>query len=384
MPSTATANLTLIRLLAAIAAAIASYMLVTSVQGSHVAGCGPASGCEAVLTSRWSYWMGLPVSAPALVLYVSLLAATFRVGPRVPAAKRENAWRFLSWAGCLILAAAIWFMSLQLLVVRQLCPYCLAAHASAAAAAVLILRAAGSPLRYRHVPAAAVVAIAFLVAGPWINRPPTHEVQSALPAQLAPGRHLDILGGLFRINVDEVPLIGRRDAPAVMVSLLDYTCRHCRKMHDVLLATEQAHRGRLAILTLPMPLDAGCNKVVQKTAPPHVNACQYARLALAVWHADPSKMERFNDWVFEPDEPPVLESVSGYAAEIVGEEVLGRALNDPWVEKQLAQDIAIYEATSKRFGNGAMPQLIIGDNIVFGELENGMQDLENLLADILK
>jgi len=53
MPSTATANLTLIRVLAAIAAAIASYMLVTSVQGSHVAGCGPASGCEAVLTSRY-------------------------------------------------------------------------------------------------------------------------------------------------------------------------------------------------------------------------------------------------------------------------------------------------------------------------------------------
>jgi hypothetical protein len=31
-----------------------------------------------------------------------------------------------------------------------------------------------------------------------------------------------------------------------------------------------------------------------------------------------------------------------------------------------------------------MPQLIVGDNIVFGELENGMQDLETLLADILR
>src|SRR4051812_39697591 len=153
MPSTATANLTPIRLLAAIAGAIASYMLVTSLEGSHVAGCGAAGGCESVLTSRWSYWMGLPVSAPALLLYVSLLAATFRAAPRVPAAKRENAWRFLSWAACLILAAAVWFVSLQLLVVRQLCPYCLAAHASAAAAAVMILRATGNPLRYRHVPA---------------------------------------------------------------------------------------------------------------------------------------------------------------------------------------------------------------------------------------
>jgi uncharacterized membrane protein/protein-disulfide isomerase len=378
------ARLTLIRVLAAIAAALASYMLVTSLQGSHVAGCGPASACEGVLASRWSSWMGVPVSAPALLLYLSLLAATFRTTRHVPEPKREKAAAFLTGVACLILGAAVWFLTLQLLVLRQICPYCLAAHIAGAAAAVLILRATGSPFRYRHVPAAAALGIAFLVVGPWINRPPTHEVQSAARAQLAQGRHVDIFGGMFRINVDEVPVIGRRDAPAVMVSLLDYTCRHCRKMHGVLLAAEQAHRGKLAILTLPMPLDAGCNKVVQQTAPPHANACQYARLALAVWRADPSKMERFTDWVFEPDEPPVLESVTGYAGEIVGEEALGRAMNDPWVEKQLAQDIAIYEATYKRFGNGAMPQLIIGDNIVFGELENGMQDFETLLADILK
>src|SRR5262245_2612313 len=130
MPSTATANLTPIRVLTAIAAAIASYMLVTSLHGSHVVGCGPDSGCESVLASRWSHWMGLPVSAPAFLLYLSLLAATFR----------KNSWAFLSWAACLMLAAAAWFLSLQLLVVRQLCPYCLAAHAAAAAAAVLILR----------------------------------------------------------------------------------------------------------------------------------------------------------------------------------------------------------------------------------------------------
>ena len=384
MPNTATASLVLVRVLASIAAVAASYMLFTSLQGGHVAGCGPMSGCEGVLASRWATWMGVPVSAPALLIYVSLIAATFWATPQTPPARRKKAWAFLSWASCLVVAAAFWFLTLQLLVVRQLCPYCLVAHLAAAAAAVLIFRSEGARLGLRQVRIAAALAIALLVAGSWINRPASHEVRSAPSAQLTPGRQLAIFGGLFRINVDEVPLIGRRDAPAVMVSLLDYTCRHCRKMHEVLLAAEQAHRGKLAIVTLPMPLDAGCNKVIQQTAPPHVNACQYARMGLAVWRADPNKMDRFNDWVFEPDEPPVLESVLGYAQEIVGAEALGRAMNDPWVEKQLAQDIAIYEATTKRFGNGAMPQLIIGDNIVFGELENGMQDLETLLADILK
>jgi hypothetical protein len=103
---------------------------------------------------------------------------------------------------------------------------------------------------------------------------------------------------------------------------------------------------------------------------------------LAVWRADSGKMARFNDWLFEPPVPPGLESALGYAQEIVGDETLGRALNDPWIDKQLAQNVAIYEATYKRFGKGVMPQLIVGDNIVFGELENGMQDLESLLRDL--
>jgi protein-disulfide isomerase len=208
--------------------------------------------------------------------------------------------------------------------------------------------------------------------------------RSALSATSTTGRQLEIFDGLFRINLDEVPLIGAKDAPAVIVSLLDYTCRHCRQMHGVLLEAERAHRGRLAIAMLPMPLDAACNKVIPRTAPQHADACQYANLGLAVWRADPSKMDRFNDWLFEPPQPPGMESALGFAMEIVGDEALGRAMNDPWVRKQLAQDVAIYEATYKRFGKGVMPQLVVGDQIVFGELEHGLQDLEALLRDILK
>ena len=373
-----------IRALAAIAIVICSYLLVTSLRGGHVAGCGPATGCEDVLRSPWAYWMGLPIGLPALLLYAALFAGTFWATARTAPARREKARTFLSWAACLIVVAAVWFVVLQLLIVRHLCPYCLLTHVAATIAAVLVLRGLGNPFRQRHVWPAAALGAGLLIVGPWINPPPSHEVRAVAPAHLEPGRHLAIFGGLFEINVDEVPLIGRRDAPAVMVSLLDYTCSHCRKMHEVLLATEQKYRGKLAILTLPMPLDAGCNRVIPQTAPPHVNACQYARVGLAVWRADPSKMDRFNDWVFEPETTPPLESVVGFAQEIVGEEALGRAMNDPWVERQLAQDIAIYQVTSKRFGTGAMPQLIVGDNIVFGDLENGPQDLENLLGDILK
>jgi uncharacterized membrane protein/protein-disulfide isomerase len=387
MRETPTKNVVLIRVLTAVSALVSAYLLMASLRGGNVAGCGPASGCDAVLTSRWAYWLGLPVSGLALVTYTTLFVATFWATPGTPPPMRRRAMAVLSIVASVVVVAALWFVTLQVFVVRHFCPYCLVAHGAATGAAILILRSRPRPARV--VALGATLGAAILLAGHWINRPSTHEVHAGPASELSPAkagssRQLEILGGLFKIAVDEVPLIGQRDAPAVMVSLLDYTCRHCRHMHGILLAAEKAHRGQLAIATLPMPLDAACNKLIPQTPPQHANACQYARLALTVWRADPSKMDRFNDWLFEPPEPPGLESALGFAQEIVGDEAMGRAMNDPWVEKQLAQDIAIYEATYKRFGKGAMPQLIVGDHIVFGSLENGMQDLELLLRDILK
>ena len=391
MRKSPTRNLILVRILAAVSAAVSTYLLVTSLRGGIVAGCGPASGCEDVLASRWAYWLGMPVSGPALLIYATMFVATFWATPDTSPPVRQRAMTLLSIAAWVVVAAALWFVTLQIFVVRHFCPYCLVAHGAAAGAAILILR--GGPRPSRVAAIGAVLGVAALLAGHWLNRPATHEVAvqagAAAPERTVAkvagqGRQLEIFGGLFQINVDEVPLIGRRDAPAVMVSLLDYTCPHCRQMHGLLLEAERAHRGKLAIATLPMPLDAACNKLIARTSPQHENACQLARLGLAVWRADPSKMDRFNDWLFEPEVPPGMGSAFGFAQEIVGEEALGRAMNDPWVEKQLAQDIAIYETTYKRFGKGAMPQLIIGDNIVFGGLEHGMEDLETLLRDILK
>jgi uncharacterized membrane protein/protein-disulfide isomerase len=380
-------NVILIRVLTAVSAVVSAYLLVTSLRGGDVAGCGPASSCDAVLASRWAYWMGLPVSGLALLTYTTLFVATFWMTPGTPPPMRRRAMAVLSIGASVVVVAALWFVTLQIFVVRHFCPYCLVAHAAATGAAIVILR--GRPRPARVAVLGATLGAAVLLAGHWINQPSTHEVHAGpAPALTAANagnaRQLEIFGGLFKIAVDEVPLIGQRNAPAVMVGLLDYTCRHCRQMHGILLEAEKAHRGKLAIATLPMPLDAACNKVIPQTPPQHANACQYARLALTVWRADPSKMDRFNDWLFEPPVPPGLESALGFAQEIVGDEAMGRAMNDPWVEKQLAQNIAIYEATYKRFGKGAMPQLIVGDNIVFGTLENGMQDLELLLRDILR
>ena len=385
MPQSSTVAVFGIRVLSAISWSIALYLLVTSLQRGHVAGCGPTSDCQNVLTSDWGYFLGLPVSAPGLVVYGSICIAAFFVTPPTPRRLRRKAWIFLSFAGCLVFAAAVWFVTLQLLALEQVCAYCLAAHLTGALSAALIFRATGNPLRRPAVRNAALLASATLIGGQWILRPATHEVVSVPVSQPAAGRQMEILDGRFKIDLDQVPIIGRRDAPAVIISLFDYTCRHCRRMHQLLLDAERAHRGELAIANLPMPLDASCNRVVKQTAPEHAGACQYARLGLAVWHANPKAMSRFDHWLFDPQVPTGLDSVIGFATELVGgHEALRRALDDRWVREQLAQDIAIYETISQHAGTGAMPQLIIGNQLVVGELKGGMPDLERLLGEVLK
>src|SRR5687768_762544 len=79
------AVLWLLRVLALAAAGVAGYLLFVSwTEGGLPVGCGEGSGCKAVLTSQWSRVGPVPVSAPALLLYLGLFVATFWIGPGLP------------------------------------------------------------------------------------------------------------------------------------------------------------------------------------------------------------------------------------------------------------------------------------------------------------
>jgi hypothetical protein len=51
---------------------------------------------------------------------------------------------------------------------------------------------------------------------------------------------------------------------------------------------------------------------------------------------------------------------------VAGSEAFDRAVTNRWVEDQIRQDIALYEANYRRFRKGFMPQLIIGTNLIAG------------------
>src|SRR5688572_33064532 len=111
--------LLLVRVCALVALAVSAYLAYVTFTGSAVAGCGPDTGCDKVLQSRWSKFFGLPVSVFAVLTYAALFALTFKLSRKVsPLAQRES-WKFLLPLSVLIIASVLWFAALQVFVIKQ-------------------------------------------------------------------------------------------------------------------------------------------------------------------------------------------------------------------------------------------------------------------------
>src|SRR6187549_1519826 len=112
------------RLLILVATGVAGYLAWLSWGGSAIVGCGPDSGCHRVLSTRWAYWLGLPVSFLALLVYLVLFGTTFFSGPRVAIERRNSAWSLIVTLCVVAVGAAIWFVGLQFFVIKSVCRFC--------------------------------------------------------------------------------------------------------------------------------------------------------------------------------------------------------------------------------------------------------------------
>lgn len=416
-----------IQLLILVAMVVSAYLAWLSYTGGRAVGCGPDSGCDKVLQSRWAYWLGAPVSLFALAVYSLILVASFRLRSQTPAEVQRKAWAWLVTCALVVAGAALWFTGLQVFSLKAVCPYCMAAHASGFAAAVLLLISAPfrsapakpwesekqvyvTPRVLRKVACLTVVVLAGLVAGqvvqlhktfvvtpmPAPTNPPARVVSSpasnapaaletkvelAQPSPASSSRRLfPVHGGRFQLDVYDVPVMAPPTNAQVIVSLFDYTCHHCRSMHALLTEAQRLFSNSLVIVSLPAPLDPGCNVTVTRHYPSHTNACDYARAGLAVWRANRVKHAEFDHWLMTGETPPPIEETRQHAAQLAGAAAFEQALRDPWVEEQLRLGVGIYEV-AYRAGQGAMPQLIIGNNVAVGSYL--MPDLMKLLADNL-
>lgn len=403
-PASARWPMTLARLLLAVAVAGTGYLAWISLTGGSAAGCGPESVCSKVLQSRWAYWAGVPISLPALLVYLGLFAAAFYTDETRPAGQQRRAWLGIMPFSILVAGSASWFISLQFVVLKSVCPFCMTVHSCGlSAVAILLWRApiglpgskpgtseaslAIPPRRAVQFCLLGVIGLFILVGGQvWLEKPRYQVSPLAAAAQVQPqpstNRALQIHDGKFQLRVHDLPIMGTPEAKHLMVSLFDYTCHHCRDLHGLLLAVQRQFGNQLAIISLPMPLEGNCNHLVKRTPRAHLNACQYARLGLAVWRADGKAFSQFDHWMFETPSPRPVEEAKRYAGQLVGPEKLDQALADDWVNRQIQMDVAIYETNSRKITNGLMPQLIIGSALSVGPIDK-IENLNRLLSENL-
>jgi uncharacterized membrane protein len=414
------------RVLMLIAASGAGYLAWVAIHHGSAAGCGAASGCSAVLQSRWAYWLNLPVSAPAVLVYLALFGSTILLQKNTAPDDQRGSWAAIIILSVIVAGSAFWFVSLQVFVIQSFCKYCLTAHACGMAAALICLfhipyaTDPDTPMwtpgsGKRGVPRRAVLSlvaiglagVAVLAAGQLLVQKERNvvkvlpgsaaaagtnplllsasaEAQPPTPnAHLIAPRTLSLYSNQFVIKFSDVPMLGSPDAPNIIVCLLDYTCVHCRALHSVLTQASQQYSNQLGIVCLPMSLSAQCNPYIPKaTSFAASNSCEYARLSLAVWHAKPRVHREFDDWLLTGVKPPPLDQAMEKAAQLLGAKQLQAALADPWVGRQLLTDCKIHRLNWLAVDSAAMPQIIMGNAVSSGPI-NSVQHLRLLLERYL-
>ena len=100
--------------------ALTAYLTVTTWLGDHPAFCAVDSSCDLVRTSRWSKFLGLPMSLWGLLTYTVLARSIWRLRGR------PSGWRFAVLCACVGVGVSWFLTTVSIVYIEAVCVYCLA------------------------------------------------------------------------------------------------------------------------------------------------------------------------------------------------------------------------------------------------------------------
>ncbi|MRR32033.1 hypothetical protein EG834_17265, partial [bacterium] len=167
------------------------------------------------------------------------------------------------------------------------------------------------------------------------------------------------------IDPHTVPLVGPPDAPYVVKLLFDYECPHCQQLHFMLDEVIRRYGGKLAFALCPAPLNSQCNPHVLRDVDEFKQACDLAKVGLAVWLANREAFTAFNRWMFSLDsgdrwQPRALDAAQAKAVELVGQARFDTARTNVWIDRHLQTSVRLFADT----GSNAIPKLVFGSRWV--------------------
>jgi uncharacterized membrane protein/protein-disulfide isomerase len=411
--------------LSALALALSAYAGWHYLLGESVIGCGGRGPCDQLRNSRWSAVGGvLPVSGLGAGAYLSMLVASFFIGPTTAAPDRRLAWGALLVLVGAAAGSAVWFTVVQKWVIGAFCPYCMAIHFVGLMLAALVIWQA--PMQFgddsadvaqmNPAPApdgrTAAKAAPNFTTGAMITAT-VRDVCPSAPRRVIgrlPSTGLALVGlalagilaacqvgitapavyrngesqdNLPAIDPHAVPLVGSPNALHVVAQLFDYQFPHCQKMHFMLEEVTGRYGGKLAFALCPVPLNSQCNPYVPRDVDKSKDSCELAKVGLAVWVAKREAFPVFERWMFSFESgdrwhPRSLDAARAKAVELVGQAAFDAAWADPWIDRYMQTSIRMYGDT----GGHAIPKLIFGSRWVIPEPYD-VDDLVSILHDSL-
>ena len=363
-------------LLSVVALVLSIVMALHSLRGTAMIGCGAGSSCDNVLGSRWSSLLGvIPVAGLAAGVYLAILLCLLFVRDKEIA---PLAWKILLVLGGAILGSAIWFFILQKWMLGQFCKYCMATHSIGIIVTGLLWYQAhrNCPSKLNPVCGAAGLLLAACLAGIQLLTTPRNAYDRGDSADALP-----------LLDVREAPVLGSEDAAYRINLMFDYQCSHCRKIHFAAKEITES-RPDIAFVLVPCPLSYACNPYVPASgADRFAGSCDLARLALAVWLADPAKFAGFDEWLFTADDPAKgwyprsVEDATLRAAQLLGGDAqLSEALRNAATDAILSRSFELFGRTTMQ-GKSGIPRLVYRSQWVIPEVDDAAGLMEILAKE---
>ena len=332
------------------------YLAWQSAAGKALPGCGPGSGCGQILQSRWSVIGNVPVSLLGAAAYGCLFFFTFR---RTPLPRWQGSLEKM--LSVVVLGGAIWFVMVQAFILKAFCPWCCTAHllAGTGVVALWISRpkvvekdpSAQLGVIELAVPLAAVAALALLQSQvPEVERLQEKSLSKSIIA--SPGT-LSLYNGRMVLDPADLPSIGLPNSTVTAVALTDFTCPHCRELHQTLTRLTAERPGQLQTILLPASFDP--------------EARQLHRIMLSLWRIKPDAYHMVSgnlaDGLINPTVKDVLAAVQKQVDGKFYE--LAWAQSD-WVQDTLRKGEELMALNGKEAGSSTLPQLLIRDRLLTG------------------
>lgn len=329
----------MVRFMALAGTLIAAYLWWARSDRAAHPGCMAGGDCSYIWFSRWATWFGVPVSALALIPYGLVFWNTFLARQKLLA---EGARMLLAFLAVFLLLMAGWFVALQGLVIKQWCLWCCLSHGTSVLTAISVfcwLRVdgvqplQGSWLRGRSCFAGLVAGLVAIASHAISSRSGDEYVFMPMP-NVKVVEHVDattirVFGRPVNVRSETLPYHGSAESAEVLVTLFDYTCPDCRRLHGQMRHVTATFPGRFQELLLPAPLNTECNPTVTLDSSMHVGGCQLAKLACVVAKYQPEAFPAFHDWLMEGPTPPSLEMALTKARSIVADVDIAKAMEDP-------------------------------------------------------